>query len=207
MVLVVFWMFARRREEPRAPAVDFGDPSAAVGEEKEPRDRAEPEPWRRHLSRCLPILLLSVDAMAGPYSVGRFLVGPGRILAAMLIGIAAAGLTSFRKSGGLAASFFDGAGYGYTHVISLIVVASTFAAGVELSGLIRLLLKAMSAWPKSALVAAPVGLVVPGVRGGDGDCAGGLDHGVLRSGRGIAGARSDPPGRCHLAGCPLTGAP
>ena len=104
----------------------------------------------------LPIILLVVDSMAGSYSVGRFLPGPSRILAAMLIGIAAAGLIGRGKVGGLATAFFDGAGYGYTHVISLIVVASTFAAGVELSGLIRLLLKGMSAWPSAALVAAPM---------------------------------------------------
>ncbi len=150
VVLVVFWMLARRREEPRAPAAQAGD----VGAEPEPA--IEPKLNRaKALVPLLPILLLSIDAMAGPYSVGQFLVGPGRILAAMLIGIAAAGLTSFGKSGGLAASFFEGAGYGYTHVISLIVVASTFAAGVELSGLIKLLLNVMSAWPKSALLAAP----------------------------------------------------
>ena len=47
----------------------------------------------------LPIVLLSVDAMAGPYSVGRFLVGPGRILAAMLIGVAAAGLDEPQQDG------------------------------------------------------------------------------------------------------------
>jgi DcuC family C4-dicarboxylate transporter len=104
----------------------------------------------------LPVLLLTLDSMAGPYSVSRFLPGPARILAAMLIGVAAAGLTSFGKSGSLAGAFFDGAGYAYTHVISLIVVATTFAAAVERSGLIQLLIRAMTAWPRSALVVAPL---------------------------------------------------
>jgi C4-dicarboxylate transporter, DcuC family len=152
VILGVFWMIFGRRErhadgpiEPRPTAAD--DPPRA----DEPKFNVA-----KALVPLLPIVLLSVDAMAGPYSVGRFLVGPGRILAAMLIGIAAAGLTSRNKTKGLASAFFDGAGYGYTHVISLIVVASTFAAAIELSGLIRLLLGAMSVWPKSALVVAPV---------------------------------------------------
>ena len=140
---------ARRQSIPVSPSADV-ERRAGAG------SRAETQPWRRRWSRCLPIVLLTVDAMAGPIRSAGSSSGPGRILAAMLIGIAAAGLTSLGKSGGLAAAFFDGAGYGYTHVISLIVVASTFAAGVELSGLIRLLLNAMSAWPKSALVVAPV---------------------------------------------------
>ena len=41
------------------------------------------------------------------------------------------------RSGGLAPAFFEGAGYAYHHVISLIVAASTFAEGVRLSGLIE----------------------------------------------------------------------
>jgi C4-dicarboxylate transporter, DcuC family len=151
VILGVFWLIFGRRE-PRAHSIDplptaSGEPPGA----DEPRLNVA-----KAIVPLLPIVLLTVDAMAGPYSVSRFLVGPGRILAAMLIGIAAAGVTSPRKAQGLAAAFFDGAGYGYTHVISLIVVASTFATAVELSGLIRLLLNAMSAWPKSALVVAPV---------------------------------------------------
>jgi DcuC family C4-dicarboxylate transporter len=152
VILSVFWMIFARRE------LGAGDRITSSSTPNDDSPRAE-EPKLivgKALVPLLPIMLLSVDAMAGAYSVGRFLVGPGRILAAMLIGIAAAALTSRSKTGGLAAAFFEGAGYGYTHVISLIVVASTFAAGVELSGLIRLLLEAMSAWPKSALVVAPV---------------------------------------------------
>jgi DcuC family C4-dicarboxylate transporter len=152
VILGVFWLIFGRRELRAGNRIVSGPKTA-----DDPTQLDEP---RLNIAKALvpmfPIVLLTVDAMAGPYSVGRFLVGPGRILAAMLIGVAAAGVTTGRKTRGLAAAFFDGAGYGYTHVISLIVVALTFAAGVELSGLIRLLLDAMSAWPKSALVVAPV---------------------------------------------------
>jgi C4-dicarboxylate transporter, DcuC family len=152
VILTAFWLLWRRLE-PRA------------GESVIPGRSSTGEPVQAHelqlnlakaLVPLLPILLLTLDAHAGPYSVGRFLVGPARILAAMLIGVAAAGLTSFGKRLGLATAFFDGAGYAYTHVISLIMVASTFALGIELSGLIGLLIQAMKAWPRSALVVAPV---------------------------------------------------
>ncbi len=152
VVLAVYWLVSARREK------SAGD---AAGPRTSPEEApAQPDEERLNIVKALvpllPILLLSLDALAGPNPVSRALVGPARILTAMLIGVAAAGLTSLGKSGGLATAFFDGAGYAYTHVISLIVVASTFAAGVELSGLIGLLIKAISAWPRSALVVAPV---------------------------------------------------
>ena len=152
VILSAFWVLWRRFE-PRG--ADLSSPLASSNDE--PAQAAE---RRLNLAKAvvplLPILLLTVDSMAGPYSVSRFLIGPARILAAMLIGVAAAGFTGFGKSRALATAFFDGAGYAYTHIISLIMVASTFALGVELSGLIALLIQAINAWPRSALVVAPV---------------------------------------------------
>ncbi|MBI3407600.1 MAG: C4-dicarboxylate transporter DcuC [Planctomycetes bacterium] len=51
---------------------------------------------------------------------------------AMLIGSAVAGLVVWRKGLGIAAAFFEGAGYGYANVISLIVTASCFGEGIKL---------------------------------------------------------------------------
>ncbi len=81
----------------------------------------------------------------------------------MLIGVVAAGLTTPKSFVGLAPAFFEGMGYGYYHVISLIVPASTFAEGVRLSGLIELVIRAIRPWPTIAMVvawAAPCGLAV-----------------------------------------------
>ena len=154
VVLAVYWLVSARRE------LRFGGACASASRSSRGEEPSGPTEQRLNVAKALvpllPILLLSLDALAGPNPVTRSLVGPGRILAAMLIGIAAAGLTSLGKSGGLATAFFDGAGYAYTHVISLIVVASTFAAGVESSGLIGLLIKGMNTWPSSALIVAPV---------------------------------------------------
>lgn len=54
---------------------------------------------------------------------------------AMMIGVALASLTDRRKTLTSAAAFFEGAGYAYTHVISLIIAATCFGEGVRLIGL------------------------------------------------------------------------
>jgi DcuC family C4-dicarboxylate transporter len=54
---------------------------------------------------------------------------------AMLVGTALAGLVVWRQSLGVAKAFFEGAGYGFTHIISLIVVANCFGKGIEEIGL------------------------------------------------------------------------
>ena len=110
----------------------------------------------------------------------------------MLIGIVAAGLASPGSTGAWPPSFFEGAGYAYHHVISLIVAASTFAEGVRLSGLIA------ARDPGDRALARPRdgrrdgGALVPGRRLGDRDRAGGRRHGVLRPGRRLDGARPRP---------------
>src|SRR5262249_22554850 len=53
------------------------------------------------------------------------------------IGSAVAGLAAWRKSLGIATAFFEGAGYGYANVISLIVTASCFGEGIKLLELAR----------------------------------------------------------------------
>ena len=80
----------------------------------------------------LPLVLLFADSSLGVYSPLRSLEGPPKILAAMLIGIVLAGADlAPRRVGQLGTAFFEGAGYAYTHVISLIVAASTFAEGIR----------------------------------------------------------------------------
>lgn len=57
--------------------------------------------------------------------------------AAMLVGVVVAALTSPRKAPQAARAFFEGAGYAFTHIISVIVAASCFGRGVEICGLAR----------------------------------------------------------------------
>jgi DcuC family C4-dicarboxylate transporter len=54
---------------------------------------------------------------------------------AMLVGVGVAALAAPAKAKGCAKAFFEGAGYGFTHIVSLIVTASCFGKGIELVGL------------------------------------------------------------------------
>jgi DcuC family C4-dicarboxylate transporter len=148
--LAAFWVFSARRSEhdgnTDAPVAEI----ATAGE--------DPDAKRINLTKAmvpiLPIVLLSLDAFFGPFLMVS--EGPARILAAMLIGVLAAGLSSPPKVRGISSAFFEGAGYAYHHVISLIVVASTFAAAVERSGLIELTIQALVPFPAAALLVAMV---------------------------------------------------
>ena len=80
------------------------------------------------------------------------------------------------------------------------MVASTFAAGVELSGLIGLFLDAMSAWPKSALVVAPVAAWFLAFVAGTGIAPAVSIMEFFVPAAGSLGLDADPAGRRHLAG-------
>jgi DcuC family C4-dicarboxylate transporter len=150
--LLSFWFLARFR-----PPRETGGEAAT---------RTEPSggsvDFRIHPLKAmvpvLPLFLLFADSALGTYSPLRGLEGPPKILAAMLIGVVLAGLTSYRVLGQLATAFFEGAGFAYTHVISLIVVASTFADGINRSGLIGVVVAALKGWPAIAIV---VSLLAP----------------------------------------------
>ncbi len=157
--LSVFWLLALWRERPQP----------AVGQNSEAANQATTDSaaFRVNLLKAiipiLPLVILVADHALGSRSILHGLEGPARILTAMLIGVAAAGASSLTTGGGLATAFFEGAGYAYQHVISLIVVASTFAEAIRLSGLIELLVQAILPWPVLAMVVAtiaPWGLAV-----------------------------------------------
>ena len=56
---------------------------------------------------------------------------------AMLIGVGLAAAAAPTKAKGCAKAFFEGAGYGFTNIISLIVIANCFGKGIEQVGLAR----------------------------------------------------------------------
>ena len=71
-----------------------------------------------------------VDAKTDPGVFGSRLIG-----VAMMIGTLLAALTDRKSFGRTATSFFEGAGYAFTHVISLIVVAQCFGEGIKMTGI------------------------------------------------------------------------
>jgi DcuC family C4-dicarboxylate transporter len=59
--------------------------------------------------------------------------------AAMLIGVLVAGVVSPRNAKGSVKEYFEGAGYGFTHIISLIVTANCFGEAIKQVGLAKTL--------------------------------------------------------------------
>ncbi len=146
VALLAFWALSTRRAHrqatvPLPPAEALAEPSIN---------------GFKALVPLLPIVLLLADGLVGPNAITRPLEGPSKILAAMVIGIVAAGLADIRSVGRLAASFWEGAGQGYYHVISLIVAASTFAEGVQSTGLVGLATHSIAGAPAAAMVVAMV---------------------------------------------------
>jgi DcuC family C4-dicarboxylate transporter len=154
----VFWFLSVRAEararEGKKPAVS--PPSPAL------------DPWRvNFLKAAVPLVpLVLLFLTGGPLYLVRpphaWFVGEagddslydGRLIgAAMLVGVVVAVLTSPRALGGTARAFFDGAGYAFTHIISLIVTANCFGAGIKQVGL---------ADPIGNLVSSFPGLLLPG---------------------------------------------
>jgi DcuC family C4-dicarboxylate transporter len=138
--LAVFWALELRRERRGA--------GPGPGSERPDRPADGPEPVRINLAKALVPLVPIVLLFAGPAVLGHprlvtlpeagfpKLSEPASILLAMLVGVVAAVATTPRSAGRAAAAFFDGAGYAYIHVISLIVTATVFAEGARASGLI-----------------------------------------------------------------------
>ncbi len=76
--------------------------------------------------------------------------------AAMLMGVVCAALTSPRQSSKIAAAFFEGAGFVYAHVISIIAAAAMFADGVRVNGLIEMMTRHLQHAPAAITTASVV---------------------------------------------------
>jgi DcuC family C4-dicarboxylate transporter len=68
--------------------------------------------------------------------------------AAMLVGVVVAALTAGREALGSAKAFFEGAGYAFTNIISVIVTAACLGEGIKLVGIARELGDLITTWPR-----------------------------------------------------------
>jgi DcuC family C4-dicarboxylate transporter len=66
----------------------------------------------------------------------------------MLVGVAVAAIVTPSRSRGCVKQFFEGAGYGFTNIVSLIVTANCFGKAIEAAGLARLLGELIAAAPQ-----------------------------------------------------------
>ncbi|MCU0705042.1 MAG: C4-dicarboxylate transporter DcuC [Fimbriiglobus sp.] len=78
---------------------------------------------------------------------------------AMVLGAAVAAAVSPRKAGDSAKAFFEGAGYGFANVVSLIVIAVSFGKAVELAGFGDLVKQVVATAP---WLRVPLAVVLPG---------------------------------------------
>jgi DcuC family C4-dicarboxylate transporter len=153
----VFWYLRGRGERPAAPAEAEAAPEFRVN-------------LLQALVPLLPVTLLFlsgqplnwievprewlVSSKEAPDLFHSRLIG-----AAMLVGVAAAALTSGRAALGAAEAFCEGAGYAFTHIISLIVAASCFGEGIRLIGLAGALGDLIQRWPGLLI---PTAALLPG---------------------------------------------
>jgi DcuC family C4-dicarboxylate transporter len=181
--LVVFWMLAFYYERRHAIAIE----SAGVGGEEslDVAASAEPGSIAATMSKSLaesidrvdvfkaavpliPIFLLMVVKRvleAYGWMPAAFItsdanrIGEQTVIAtAMLMGVLCAGLASPRQAERLPAAFFEGAGFAYAHVISIITAASMFAEGVRINGLIDLMTAHLRHAPTAVTIAS---IVIP----------------------------------------------
>ena len=112
---------------------------------------AVPPEWLAVADPALPEeeAAMAVRKMAGGRMVGL----------AMVIGAAVAAVTSPRRLSESAKSFFEGAGYGFAHIVSLIVAAVTFGKAVELAGFGELVQRTVAAAP---WLLTPLAVLLPG---------------------------------------------
>lgn len=107
---------------------------------------AEPIRWLSALVPLVPIALLFI--FGPPLNLFDWpkhwllmpgepagLYGPRLIGVAMLCGCVVACMAVPRQTGSVVRHFFEGAGFGYIHIISLIVIAKCFSEGIRLAGI------------------------------------------------------------------------
>jgi DcuC family C4-dicarboxylate transporter len=153
LATLLFWWISARMDANRGVHEAATDADAAVN----PAFRVN------LLKAAVPLLPISLLFVTGPpfelftvpqgwlIDVGNLddapLFNSRRVGAAMLVGVVAASLTGGTKGLGTARAFFEGAGYAFTNIISVIVAAECFGAGVRQIGLARQLGDLMKAWP------------------------------------------------------------
>ena len=162
--LLVFWAMSvwweRKAEAGRAAGVN---PRVGVNPtvEDNPTVDAVGSPERINLLKALvPVVPLALLFMGGPplkwFKIpDDWVVGPGQaalfnsrlIGLAMLVGVLVAMAVTPGKARGCVKQFFDGAGYGFANIISLIVTANCFGVAIKDAGLAKALGELIAQFP------------------------------------------------------------
>jgi DcuC family C4-dicarboxylate transporter len=168
---LVFWALSWRHEAAyRRQLIE--QPAEAVAEDANESDMARVNPFKAAVT-LLPLVLLFVTGPPLSWievpkswltSTSDQANYPSRLIgAAMLIGVAAATLTTPGQARHVAGAFFDGAGYAFTRIISLIVAAQCLGEGVRQVGFDQLLNREVLTSPQRLIttaVALPLGFAL-----------------------------------------------
>jgi DcuC family C4-dicarboxylate transporter len=153
--LLVFWWLTLRAERRECRADDERASEPRAGDVAAPEDAFRVNP----LKALVPVLPLAILFAVPREVLPAELTTSIMIAAAMLAGVAAAALAAPRVAPTLAVSFFEGAGFAYTHVISLIVTATVFTEAIKANGVIEALAGMLAQQPTVAAVSA---VILPG---------------------------------------------
>lgn len=145
--LVFWWLTSRQSDN------DVTGPAEPPAETSEP---SPPEPFRLSpFKAAIPLLPLAILFGAPALvTLPESLTNTILIAAAMLVGTAAAALAVPSQARHVATSFFEGGGFAFSRVISLIVTATLFTEAIKANGLIEMLTRSLSARPALVLVAS-----------------------------------------------------
>lgn len=158
--LAVFWWLSARAERRTRDAALAVEPPVveveATATPDEPPDAFRINPFKA-LVPLLPLAILFI--LPNLVTLPTELTTSIMIAAAMLAGVVAAGLTAPATAGRLAGAFFEGAGYAYANVISLIVTATLFAEAIKANGIIEALAAMLAQQP---IIAACSAVLLPG---------------------------------------------
>jgi C4-dicarboxylate transporter, DcuC family len=175
--MLVFWMMALRHEQKFHAAAQVaeledanetiapGSIAASLANAGEATAITKVNPFKA-LIPLIPIILLifvkphvEMPEFLRPSDKNK-IAEQATIAAAMLIGVVCAALTAPNRISQTAAAFFEGAGFAYAHVISVIAAAMTFAASIQVNGLIDVMAKSVQNAPTMVIFAS---VVVPWV--------------------------------------------
>ena len=146
--MLVFWAMSRWWER-----TTKANPDREEGDDSHPVADAQGSPERVSVLKALvPLVPLALLFAAGP-PLQLFKVPAEWVVTAdaakqyntrliglaMLVGVFVAAAVVPSRSRDCVKHFFEGAGYGFTHIISLIVIANCFGQAIEGAGLARLL--------------------------------------------------------------------
>lgn len=158
----VFWWMAHRYEK-KAAAEESDEGAETRREEGEVADHFRVDPLRALVPIVPLVFLYLASSLVGLIRIPReFLEPPAgtfdtRLIGmAMLLGCLSAALVVPGKRLDTARAFFDGAGYGFTHIISLIVTAQCFGAAIKAIGLAQALGKFLEDDPVLLMIGAAV---------------------------------------------------